>query len=60
MTGTAITMMLVALIIVWGGLIASILYLRSRPEVSDELLEDPDLVADDRARASLPHPDRDL
>lgn len=60
MTGTAIAMMIVALLIVWGGLVASILFLRSRPEVSTDLVEDPDLVADDSARWSQPHPDRDL
>lgn len=57
MTATAIIMMLVAIIVVWGGLVASILYLRSKPEV--DLIEDPDLVADDDARFHEPHPFRD-
>ena len=60
MTASATVMMIVAMIIIWGGLAASILNLRARPEVSEDLLEDPDLVEDDRARARLPHPDRDL
>lgn len=56
MTGTAITMMIVAMVVVWGGLVASVLYLRSRPEVTDGLYEDPDLVRDDEERARLdPH-----
>lgn len=56
MTGTAITMMIVAMLVVWGGLIASILFMRSRPEVLDGPYEDPDLVGDDEARARLdPH-----
>jgi hypothetical protein len=35
MTGVAIGLLLLALVLVWGGLIASILFLRSRPELSD-------------------------
>ena len=58
MTGTAIAMMIVAMLVVWGGLVASILFLRSRPEVPEEQLADPDRAADD-ARPRLPHPDRD-
>ena len=34
MTGIAITFLLLALVLVWGGLIASILFLRSRPELA--------------------------
>lgn len=60
MTGTAVTMMIVAMVVVWGGLVASILFLRARPEVGEELLEDPDMVRDDTARLSQPHPYRDL
>lgn len=59
MNASAVIMMLVAMLIVWGGLIASILFLRSRPQVSDGEHEDPDLVLDDEERASLPHPTRD-
>ncbi|OLT21736.1 putative methionine/alanine importer small subunit [Ornithinimicrobium sp. CNJ-824] len=55
----AIVMMLVAMVVVWGGLVASILYLRSRPEVTDGLHEDPDLVRDDERREHEPHPFRD-
>lgn len=32
MTALAIVVMVVAIVIVWGGLIASILYIRARPE----------------------------
>jgi len=34
MTGIAISFLLLALVLVWGGLIASILFLRSRPELA--------------------------
>jgi hypothetical protein len=34
MTGIAISFLLLALTLVWGGLIASILFLRSRPELA--------------------------
>jgi hypothetical protein len=57
MTAPAVIMMIVAILVVWGGLVASILWLRSRPEV--DLLEDPDLIADDEARLHEPHPFRD-
>lgn len=55
----ALVMMIVALVLVWGGLIAAILFLRSRPEVVGGPHEDPDLVLDDDTRAHLPHPTRD-
>jgi hypothetical protein len=35
MTGIAIGFLLFALVLVWGGLIASILFLRSRTELTD-------------------------
>lgn len=60
MTGTAVAMMLVAMAVVWGGLVASILFLRSRPQVDESLLEDPDMVREDTARLQEPHPTRDL
>ncbi len=60
MTGTAVLMMIVAMVVVWGGLIASILYLRARPEVDNGVLEDPDMVREDTERLSQPHPTRDL
>lgn len=59
MNTAAIVMMLVAMLVVWGGLVASILYLRSRPEVTDGLHEDPDLVSEDVRREDEPHPFRD-
>jgi hypothetical protein len=33
MTGVAIGFLLLALVLVWGGLVASILFLRARPEL---------------------------
>ena len=59
MTTTAVVMMLVAMVVVWGGLVASILFLRSRPEVTDGLHEDPDMIAEDDLRAHEPRPFRD-
>ena len=47
MTTTSVVMMIVAMIVVWGGLIAAILYLRSRPEVTswrEQLEAEPGLV----------------
>lgn len=35
MTGLAIAFLILAIVIVWGGLIASVLYLRARPERAD-------------------------
>ena len=32
----------VAVLVVWGGLVASVLFLRRRPAVDDEVLSDPD------------------
>ncbi|MGD8149855.1 methionine/alanine import family NSS transporter small subunit [Ornithinimicrobium sp. Y1694] len=60
MTPVAVVMMIVAIALVWGGLIASILFLRSQPEVSDHELPDPDVDRGDQDRLSGPHPDRDL
>lgn len=34
MTALAITFLVLAIVIVWGGLIASTLYLRNRPELA--------------------------
>ncbi|WP_010146514.1 methionine/alanine import family NSS transporter small subunit [Serinicoccus profundi] len=41
MTTQAVLMMIVAILVVWGGLVASILFLRAHPEVEDSELEDP-------------------
>ncbi|KAF0970140.1 MULTISPECIES: methionine/alanine import family NSS transporter small subunit [Gordonia] len=57
MSGVAIVMLLVSIGIVWGGLVASIIFLNRRSEV--DLFEDPDLVRDDEERAAQPHPFRD-
>ncbi|MDY6808761.1 MAG: methionine/alanine import family NSS transporter small subunit [Actinomycetota bacterium] len=59
MSAGAIIMMIIAMVIVWGGLAASIVNLRLRPNKTDSPYEDPDLVADDIAREHLPHPTRD-
>lgn len=40
MTATAILMLLIAAVIVWGGLLASVVFIRKNPEVAD--LADPD------------------
>lgn len=55
----AIVMMIIALVLVWGGLIAAIMYLRSRPEVVGGPHEDPDLVHEDDERSHQAHPFRD-
>lgn len=35
MTPISIVFLILAIVIVWGGLVASVLYLRARPERSD-------------------------
>ena len=45
MTTSAVLMMVVAMLVVWGGLVASILFLRAHPEVDDARLPDPDADA---------------
>ena len=59
MTTSAIVLLLVAAVIVWGGLITSIIFLCTHPEVTDLPDEGEALVADDVARESQPHPTRD-
>ncbi|MBM7366169.1 methionine/alanine import family NSS transporter small subunit [Gordonia hydrophobica] len=59
MTATAIVLLLVAAVIVWGGLIASIVFLTTHPEVTDLADEDAVMKAEDVVRASQPHPTRD-
>lgn len=56
MTGTAIILLVIAVGVVWGGLIVSIIFLIRNPEVVD--LPDVDEVAG-AARAAQPHPSRD-
>lgn len=58
MSTPAIVMMVVSILLVWGGLIASILFMRAHPQV--EAVEDPDLAPEDEARIRLPRPSRDL
>lgn len=36
MTGTAVTMMIVAMVTVWGGLIAAVVNLIRHPEVAED------------------------
>lgn len=51
MSVSAIVMMVIALVVVWGGLIAAIVQIRRRPEVSDaELHETAEMFAEDLER----------
>lgn len=51
MSVSAIVMMVIALVLVWGGLIAAIIQIRMRPEVSDEQFQETaDMFADDLER----------
>lgn len=51
MTGPAITMLVVSILLVWGGLVASIAHLRARPEVvAGPAAIDPDEYAQDDNR----------
>lgn len=64
MTTPAILMLVVAILIVWGGLLASVLYLRAKPEVVDgPWAVDPDIddssAAGSRSRGEPPL-ERDL
>lgn len=59
MTGTAIALLVVAAVIVWGGLLASIVFLLTHPEVADLPDEDSAMLAADVAREHEPHPMRD-
>ncbi|WP_134772922.1 methionine/alanine import family NSS transporter small subunit [Ornithinimicrobium flavum] len=59
MSTSAVVMMILALTLVWGCLIASILFLRAKPLAHDTPYEDPDLVRDDETREHLPRPMRD-
>lgn len=40
MSVSAIVMMVVAIVVVWGGLAAAIIQIRLRPQVSDEELQE--------------------
>lgn len=44
MSTPAVIMMIVSMVLVWGGLVASILFMRARPQVA---AEDPDLLPSD-------------
>lgn len=61
MTGPAITLLVISMILVWGGLIASVLFIRARPAVDPATMPPlpPELDDDDSARAEQPHPQRD-
>ncbi|ALG85594.1 MetS family NSS transporter small subunit [Gordonia phthalatica] len=59
MTASAVALLLVAAFVVWGGLIASITFLTTHPEVTDLPDEGPVMAAEDIVRASQPHPTRD-
>lgn len=57
MSASAVVLMIVAMVLLWGGLVAVILFLRARPETG--LVEPGELVAQDEAREQQPHPTRD-
>lgn len=59
MSPIAVVMMIVSMVVVWGGLLASVLFLRARPEVVGGPHEDPDLVLDDETRLHQLRPFRD-
>lgn len=46
MSPLAIVMMVISVVILWGGLVAAIVNIRVRPEVTD--VDDPDTVGSDR------------
>lgn len=56
MSTTAIVMMVVSIVLVWGGLIASILFMRAHPQV-DSVDPDPEI---ERAGKARRRPSRDL
>lgn len=58
MSTTAVVMLVVSVVMVWGGLVASILFMRAHPQV--DAVEDPDLELADDGRDRLPRPSRDL
>jgi hypothetical protein len=51
MSTSAVVMMVIALVVVWGGLVTAIIQIRRRPEVSDaELHESAAMLAEDLER----------
>lgn len=54
MTGVGILFLILAIVIVWGGLVASTLYLRARPERLDYPAGGTD---DDRPEHAIPERD---
>jgi hypothetical protein len=55
MTASAVIMLIVALLILWGGLAASIVFLRNRPAVTDgPAARDPDEVDPDHDPRDAP------
>ena len=59
MTGSAIALLVVALVLVWGGLIVAIIFINRYPEVTDLPEADDAVIAADTQRAEQPHPTRD-
>lgn len=57
MSTSAVVVMIIAMVLLWGGLGAVIMFLRARPETG--LVEPSDLLAQDEAREQQPHPTRD-
>lgn len=59
MNTSAIFLMVISMILVWGGLIAAVLFLRARPEVTDLADIDDETIVIDDTRDDWPHPTRD-
>ncbi len=61
MTGPAIALLVVAACMLWGGLCASIAFIRARPEVDTATLPplSDQLAESDERREQQPHPTRD-
>lgn len=47
MTGTAIMLMVIALTLVWGGLVASSIFLQRHPQATGGWADDPEIDQDD-------------
>ncbi|MFC0314010.1 MetS family NSS transporter small subunit [Gordonia phosphorivorans] len=59
MTGPAIALLVVAILLVWGGLVGSISFLRARAEVDPTSLPPLPDDLEDAVRQDQPHPMRD-
>ncbi|WP_132992010.1 methionine/alanine import family NSS transporter small subunit [Gordonia zhaorongruii] len=59
MTTSAIVLLVIAAVIVWGGLVASVIFLNTHPEVADLPDVDGAQHAAGQDRETQPHPTRD-